>query len=473
MGRVYAVASAKGGVGKTTTTANLAVTLAAAGYRVAVVDADVGMPNLGRMLGLSSDGPTLHDVLGGDAEPLDAVSTGPHGLGIVAGSTALDAYVRADPRGLRAVVTALDGAYDVVFLDTGAGLSHDTALPLGLADAVLLVSTPSPDALGDTEKTRQLAERVGVPVAGLVLNRVDAGRVDVDALVDGWGVDLVGVVPADPAVEEASAAGVPVVTTDADAPASVAYRGIVETLVGGAVDSPSEGQTPGLDTGDDAGAAAVGEDAATDGRDVVDDRDDRDGVDVSPTLAADDFDGNPLLDASGETSPPDDSSETDAESTSPGGIASTLAGVETGVDETDDGPTSDESSDVSVDGPYSVVADTVAEAEPDADDEAVPFGTPDDRSAVTIQPDEAPPVPDAERDSTDAADGPDSSESPSAVDGDGDADPADESEIDGDADAGDDSGRTTDAGDEDDDDSGRTTDADGTEAKGLFERFFG
>ena len=207
MARVYAIASAKGGVGKTTTTANLGVALAAAGHRVAVVDADVGMPNLGRALGLPNDpdDPTVHDVLAGEAAPLEAVFEGPHGLGVVPGSTSLDAYASADPRELRGVLDTLaDDGYDLVLVDTGAGLSHDTVLPLGLADAVLLVSTPSPDALGDTDRTRQLADRVGARIAGLVLTRVDAARTDADAVASELELDLVGVVPEDSAVDDAT-----------------------------------------------------------------------------------------------------------------------------------------------------------------------------------------------------------------------------------------------------------------------------
>ncbi|TKX85553.1 cobyrinic acid ac-diamide synthase, partial [Halorubrum sp. SS5] len=184
MATVYAVASAKGGVGKTTTTAALATILADSGADVVAIDADLGMANLAGAVGVTPGETTLHDALAGEADPEDAVREGPSGLRVVPGATDLDAYAAADPSGLRRVVEAFDDA-DYVFVDAGAGLSHDSTLPLAIADETLLVSTPERSALGDTEKTRQLTERLGGTVAGAAITRVtdDTDEV-VTALLD-------------------------------------------------------------------------------------------------------------------------------------------------------------------------------------------------------------------------------------------------------------------------------------------------
>ena len=486
MGRVYAVASAKGGVGKTTTTANLGVALAAAGHRVAAVDADVGMPNLGRMLGLSPDGPTLHDVLAGEAGPTAAVYEGPRGLAVVPGTATLDAYAMADPRTLRSLVTALADEYDVVLVDTGAGLSHDTVLPLGLADAVLLVSTPSPDALGDTDRTRQLADRVGVPVAGLLLTRVDDGAVDVDALVSEFGVDLLDVVPEDPSVEAATAAGDPVVVSDADSPAAAAYRSIAGALAAAATDDAASDAATDANAVDADGTPESGAETATEttapprGVDELDlssaldtatDADTADDLDAVFDL--DDNAGDAVdapspagADAAGADAEGIDDDHADADSA--GGLAATLADVESsagpdadsGDGAVDEPPAQgDPTGDAAADEPVSV-ADAVAEAEPDADEEVTFDTAPDDAAGmdVTIQPDDAPDIPDAESDAeSDSATDPDDTPSGAAAA----ATDADERE-------GDDAGSTdADAG---------STDADTGEAeekKGLFGRFFG
>lgn len=248
MPTVYAVGSAKGGVGKTTTAAAVATILAAAGADVVAIDADIGMANLAGALGVTPGDTTVHDVLAGRAAPGAAVHDGPDGLRVVPGDTDLDAYAAADPTALARVIGAFDDA-DYVLVDAGAGLSHASVLPLGVADETLLVSTPDRSALGDTEKTRQLAERIGASVAGAAITRVDGGAGNPDATdtpggtntPDGPGIDAVeevlaapvlAQIPEDPVVSRAAAAGRPLTTFDPEAPASRAYRGLTRALTG-------------------------------------------------------------------------------------------------------------------------------------------------------------------------------------------------------------------------------------------------
>ncbi|MFC6795770.1 AAA family ATPase [Halobaculum halobium] len=86
--RRYTPSRASKGVGKTTTAANLAATLAAAGYDTVAVDADLGSASLGPSLGVEPGETTLHDVLAGEADPVDATREGPHGLAVLPGGTA-------------------------------------------------------------------------------------------------------------------------------------------------------------------------------------------------------------------------------------------------------------------------------------------------------------------------------------------------------------------------------------------------
>jgi len=241
MGWVYAVASGKGGVGKTTTVANLGAALAAGGHETVVVDADLGMGNLAGVLGVDPDaGPTVHDVLAGRVGADEAVRDGPVGLGVLPASDDLDDFGTANPANLSALLDGL--AAETVLVDTSAGLSHDSVEPLRVADEVLLVSTAEGGALGDTDKTREVAERFGTPVAGAVVTRVDqtanGGAVTVAA--DRLGVPVRGTIPDDAAVTAAAAAGEPLVVDAPDAPATRAYQQLAATLVDDESLAPAE-----------------------------------------------------------------------------------------------------------------------------------------------------------------------------------------------------------------------------------------
>ncbi|MFC6826807.1 cell division ATPase MinD [Halopelagius fulvigenes] len=238
MGRVYAVVSAKGGVGKTTTTTNLAAALAAAGADVAVVDGDLGMANLAGALGVVPTEPTLHDVLAGEADVTEATQEGPHGMAVVPGATDLDAFARADPEGLRAVLSELADRHEYVLLDTGAGLSNDTVVPLTYVDEALLVSTTGRDALGDTEKTRQVAVRLDVPVAGAVLTRADPEDPNVATVEEQLDAEILRAIPDEPVVRRAGDAGEPLTTFAPGSPAAAAYRALAADLTGESVPQP-------------------------------------------------------------------------------------------------------------------------------------------------------------------------------------------------------------------------------------------
>ncbi|QRV13789.1 cell division ATPase MinD [Haloterrigena salifodinae] len=252
---VYAIASGKGGVGKTTTTVNLGTALAQAGERVAIVDADLGMANLAGFVSLTPDSTTLHDVLSGNASIDDATYRITDNIVAVPSGTGLDEYADTSPEGLREVVADLRERFDYVFLDVGAGVSHETVLPLGLADAVVLVSTPEPAAVHDSKKTLELTERAGGEVSGLVVTRTRPDSdVSYEEIAARLETPLLATIPDDPAARESVYAGTPLVVYEPDGPAAGAYRQLAADLAGIAV----------ADTTVDADAAAESETADSD-----------------------------------------------------------------------------------------------------------------------------------------------------------------------------------------------------------------
>lgn len=241
---VFAVASGKGGVGKSTSTANLGVALANDGFDVAVVDVDLGMANLAGLLGVEPD-TTLHDVLGADAEPADATYEA-HGLTLIPGSTNLEQFAEADAESLHRVVEYLRDRNDVVLLDAGAGLSYDIAMAMSVADGVLLVTTAELNSLTDATKTGQLVGKMEKPVVGAVFTRTgDGGFDDVEGIATALGTTdaVTASVPHDDAVKLSVRKGRPVVDLKPDSPAARAYKRLAAKLTDSVGMEPSDAET--------------------------------------------------------------------------------------------------------------------------------------------------------------------------------------------------------------------------------------
>jgi septum site-determining protein MinD len=223
-GYVCTVAGGKGGVGKTTSAVNVGVALQERGYDVVVVDADLGMANLGAMLEIDHD-TSVHEILSGEAAVSEALTDATRGVTVIPGEQSLEAFADADPAKLRKVIKTLRNAYDVVLIDTGAGLSHEVAVPLGLADGIILVTTPDDVAVGDTVKTAEVAERIDGKVLGSVLNRVNR-TTDVGGIQDTLGLPLLAVIPDNtPATEQE-----PLVVHAPDSPAADAFEQLTANL---------------------------------------------------------------------------------------------------------------------------------------------------------------------------------------------------------------------------------------------------
>jgi len=223
-GYVCTIAGGKGGVGKTTTAVNIAAALEDEGYETVVVDADLGMANLGEMLGLDPDG-SLHEILAGNSTVSQALTDAAGGITAIPGEQSLEAFAEADPAELKTVINTLQEAYDVVLVDTGAGLSHETMVPLGLADGVLLVTTPDRVAVNDTVKTAELAERVDGKVIGALITRVTADT-DVKDIEETLPRQLLGGIPVDIEATENE----PLVINSPESDAAEAYRNLSDAL---------------------------------------------------------------------------------------------------------------------------------------------------------------------------------------------------------------------------------------------------
>lgn len=150
-----AVVSGKGGVGKTNTVANLAIASAGLGARVLVIDGDMGLSNMDVLLGLTPVKNAI-DVLDGRCLFEEALVTGPNGIRLLPAGSGRNDLARLEHGGARELlreVREVAPAYEIVFLDAGAGIGASVIDLAVAASRVLLVSTPEPTSLTDAYAT--------------------------------------------------------------------------------------------------------------------------------------------------------------------------------------------------------------------------------------------------------------------------------------------------------------------------------
>lgn len=193
---ILAVTGGKGGVGKSTVAYNLAAELDGV-----VVDADLGMADLP-----VSRGPDLHDVLAGRAAPLEAVCESTP-VAILPCGRSLSGARAVDPTRLCAAVETVERAYGIVVVDCPAGLRADAGLPLVVASACVVVTTPSEAAIADAMRARELARKFDAGLVRVVVNRAGESP-PTERVADRFGARAVPIPDAD-RVERAQSAGQP------------------------------------------------------------------------------------------------------------------------------------------------------------------------------------------------------------------------------------------------------------------------
>ena len=250
---IIAVASGKGGVGKSTVAVNLALALAANGQRVGILDADIYGPSLPRMMGI---GGRPHSPDGKVIDPMQSYGIQCMSMGFLVDEETPMIWrgpmVQGALEQMMRDVRWSDLDIMVVDMPPGTGDAQLTmAQRVPLAGAVI-VSTPQDIALLDARKGLNMFKRVDVPVLGIVENmsyyicpncgdRAHIfGHGGAKETAQKLGVDFLGEVPLDIAIRETSDQGRPIVVTDPDSPHAQAFRDIASKIIAKiATDAPT------------------------------------------------------------------------------------------------------------------------------------------------------------------------------------------------------------------------------------------
>lgn len=249
--QVITITSGKGGVGKTTATANLGIALAQRGRRVVCLDADIGLRNLDVVMGLENrivyD---LVDVIEQRAHLRQALIQDkrlPELFLLPAAQTREKTAINETQ--MRALCAQLKTEFDFILVDSPAGIEHGFKNALAPADQVLVVVTPEVSSVRDADRIIGLVEATEKPAPQLILNRMQPTLIkrgemlDIADVLEILAIELIGIVPEDETIITSTNRGQPAVLLDHSA-AGAAFIRIARRLLGeqvpfGALEEPS------------------------------------------------------------------------------------------------------------------------------------------------------------------------------------------------------------------------------------------
>jgi septum site-determining protein MinD len=244
MSRIIVITSGKGGVGKTTVTANLGMALARLGHQVALVDADFGLRNLDLLLGLENRVVyTAVEVLAGECRLEQALVKDKRLQGLVLLPAAQNRTKEAvNPAQMKQLISQLAKMYEYVLIDSPAGIEMGFKNAIAAAQEALVVTTPEIAAVRDADRVVGLLEAQNIKRNHLIVNRLRPAMVQANDMMSVQDVQeilaipLIGVVPDDERVIVSTNRGEPLVLAENLSLPGLAFYNIARRLKGEQVD---------------------------------------------------------------------------------------------------------------------------------------------------------------------------------------------------------------------------------------------
>ncbi|MFD1018903.1 septum site-determining protein MinD [Thalassobacillus hwangdonensis] len=242
MGEAIVVTSGKGGVGKTTTTANLGTALALLDKKVCLVDTDIGLRNLDVVMGLENriifD---LVDVAHGRIKTKQGLVPDKRFecLSLLPAAQTSDKS-EVNPEQMKKIIDELKQEFDYVLIDCPAGIEQGYKNAVAGADKAIVVTTPEKSSVRDADRIIGLLEQEDIEPPKLIVNRIrthmvkNGDMLEVEDIASVLSIDLLGIVADDDEVIKASNHGEPV-ALQPDTKASMAYRNIARRILGESV----------------------------------------------------------------------------------------------------------------------------------------------------------------------------------------------------------------------------------------------
>jgi len=232
--RIISILSGKGGVGKTTVTANIGVALTMLGKSVTIIDANITTPHLGINFGIFNYPITLNDVLKGKVNSVvDAMYFHDTGLRIIPSALNVEELYGVDIMDLEKVVQKVPMS-DFVLIDSAPGIGREAIAAIQAAQELLYVTNPNIAAVTDIVKVSEVAKRLGKKQLGIVINSVKRKmhELTVDEIEEFTGLPVLAMIPYDNAIEKALSLGKTVVEYNPYSNASIEFMKLAAKLAG-------------------------------------------------------------------------------------------------------------------------------------------------------------------------------------------------------------------------------------------------
>ena len=238
MGEVIVITSGKGGVGKTTTTANIGTGLAQLEKKVILIDTDIGLRNLDVVMGLENRIVyNLVDVIEGNCRLKQAIIRDRRypNLYLIPSAQTKD-KTAVNPEQMKKLTEALKEEFDYILLDCPAGIEQGFLNAIAGATRAIVVTTPEVSAIRDADRVIGLLESAEMESIQLIINRIRIDMVrrgdmmSMEDVKEILAVELLGIVPDDEEIVISTNRGEPL--TGGDSPAGIAYSNICKRLLG-------------------------------------------------------------------------------------------------------------------------------------------------------------------------------------------------------------------------------------------------
>ena len=253
MSEVIVVTSGKGGVGKTTITANLSIALSKLGKKVIAIDTDIGLRNLDVVMGLENHIIyNIVDVIEGNCRLHQAIiKDRKHSNLYLLPSAQSKDKDAINPNQMVNLVEKLKTQYDYILIDCPAGIEQGFKNAIAGANRAIVVTTAEISAIRDADRIVGLLEASEIKNPELVVNRIRPAMIkkgemmDVDDIVDLLSIDLIGVVPDDEYIITQTNKGEPVIQ-NRKAPSGKAYLEIAKRVLGENIEVTIPGREKGF-----------------------------------------------------------------------------------------------------------------------------------------------------------------------------------------------------------------------------------